>query len=108
MKSVSIQYLAALKKLKDTQFKRSVHLTFVPDEEIGGKFGGFKLVVFSNLTMKIFSKVGELVKLPEFKNLNIGFALDEGLASPTNAFSVYYGERGCWCKYSYVLLLLPY
>lgn len=33
-----------------------------------------------------------------FAALNIGFALDEGLANETEAFTVYYGERAPWCK----------
>jgi len=56
-----------------------VHLTFVPDEEIGGVLG-----------MKQF------VKHEEFKKLNVGFALDEGLANPSDAFTVFYGERSLW------------
>ncbi|XP_026054608.1 aminoacylase-1-like [Carassius auratus] len=36
------------------------------------------------------------VKLPEFQKLNIGFALDEGLANPTNAYTVFYGEKNPW------------
>lgn len=36
------------------------------------------------------------VKQPEFHKLNIGFALDEGLANPTDAFTVFYGERNPW------------
>ena len=34
-----------------------------------------------------------------FKDLNIGFALDEGLANPTQAFTLFYGERMPWCKF---------
>ena len=34
-----------------------------------------------------------------FKDLNIGFALDEGLANPTSAFTLFYGERMPWCKF---------
>jgi len=49
------------------------------DEEIGGHDG-----------MEAFIEGGYL------KKLNIGFALDEGLASPTEAFMVYYGERASW------------
>ena len=55
---------------------------FLIDEEIGGKDG-----------MKIF------VHSPEFRALNIGFALDEGLAHPENIFQIIYGERSIWCKY---------
>lgn len=39
-----------------------------------------------------------------FKNLNIGFSLDEGLASPTDVLPVFYAERSVWRKY-YILTL---
>lgn len=32
----------------------------------------------------------------EFKALNVGFSLDEGIASPTDEFPVYYAERTIW------------
>lgn len=35
----------------------------------------------------------KFVVSPEFAALNVGFALDEGLASPDDSFSLYYGER---------------
>lgn len=31
-----------------------------------------------------------------FKSLNVGFSLDEGLASPTDEYLVYYAERTIW------------
>lgn len=40
----------------------------------------------------------KFVKSPEFAALNVGFALDEGLASNDNSFSIYYGERTLWRK----------
>lgn len=40
--------------------------------------------------MKVF------IKTPEFKALNIGFSLDEGISSPTNNIKVFYGERAPW------------
>ncbi|XP_061146532.1 aminoacylase-1A-like isoform X1 [Syngnathus typhle] len=81
MKCVSIQYIQAVRQLKaeGQKFARTVHLMFVPDEEVGGEKG-----------METF------VKHPEFQKLNIGFALDEGLANPGNAFTVFYGERNPW------------
>ncbi|KAH3816581.1 aminoacylase-1-like [Dreissena polymorpha] len=81
MKSVGIQYLEAVRRLKSqgTTFKRTIHLTFVPDEEIGGVKG-----------MKMF------LDHEEFKKMNIGFALDEGLANPKDTFTVFYGERAAW------------
>ncbi|XP_027789425.1 aminoacylase-1 [Marmota flaviventris] len=81
MKSVSIQYLEAVRRLKveGHRFPRTIHMTFVPDEEIGGHKG-----------MEL------LVQRPEFQALRVGFALDEGLANPTDAFTVFYSERSLW------------
>lgn len=81
MKSVGIQYIEAIRRLKKAgkRLKRTVHVTFVPDEEIGGFLG-----------MKKF------IDTEDFKKLNVGFALDEGLANPRDAFTVFYGERSAW------------
>eukprot|EP00808_Paulinella_micropora_P014484 g2978.t1 len=78
MKSVCLQYLEALLRLraKQRRFARTIHLTFVPDEEVGGADG-----------------MGQLVQSAAFKNLKVGFALDEGLASPGEACKVFYAER---------------
>ncbi|XP_060530070.1 aminoacylase-1 isoform X2 [Cylas formicarius] len=81
MKSVGIQYLEAIRRLKleGVQLKRTVHVSFVPDEEIGGVDG-----------MKKF------VHTEEFTALNVGFALDEGMASENDDFVLFYGERSIW------------
>lgn len=81
MKCVGIQYLEAIRKLKNSgeMFKRDIHLVFVPEEEVGGLKG-----------MKAF------METDLFQNLNIGFVLDEGLANPKNEYSVFYGERTVW------------
>lgn len=81
MKSNGTLYLEAIKRLKEEEqrLKRTVHICFVPDEEIGGKLG-----------MNLF------IQHDEFRKLNVGFALDEGLANPTEAFTVFYGERTPW------------
>ena len=81
MKCVGMQYLGAIRSLKknNVQLKRSIHVTFVPDEEIFGPDG-----------MKAF------VESEDFRNLNVEFFLDEGIASPTYVFNVFYGERTCW------------
>jgi len=66
MKGVGVvhyQALRAIKKLHGLS-QRTICLILVPDEEIGG-----------------FSGVGSLVQSPEFKKLNIGYVLDEGIAS---------------------------
>uniref|UniRef100_A0A8C3UM81 N-acyl-aliphatic-L-amino acid amidohydrolase n=1 Tax=Catharus ustulatus TaxID=91951 RepID=A0A8C3UM81_CATUS len=73
MKCVSIQYLEAIRRLKTEgkSFARTIHLTFVPDEEVGGHKG-----------MEMF------VKRPEFKALNVGFAMDEGNICVFSALSL--------------------
>lgn len=83
MKCVGMQYLAAIRALKreGVRLRRTVLIMFVPDEEIGGKLG-----------MKQF------VKTNDFKSFNVGFALDEGIASPTEDFELFYGERSIWRK----------
>ncbi|XP_066992674.2 aminoacylase-1A [Anabrus simplex] len=81
MKCVGIQYLEAVHRLRNAGIRlhRTVHISFVPDEEIGGKEG-----------MKKF------VHTSEFMELNVGFALDEGMANPTEEFLLFYGERCIW------------
>lgn len=37
--------------------------------------------------------MGEFIKTQAFKELNIGFALDEGIASPTEDFLIFNCER---------------
>lgn len=81
MKCVTIQYIEAIRRLKleGKRFPRTIHLSIVPDEEIGGRNG-----------------MEKLVESEEFRALNIGFALDEGLANPGETFTVFYGERNVW------------
>ncbi|CAG5122447.1 unnamed protein product, partial [Candidula unifasciata] len=81
MKCVGIGYLEAIRKLKTAgkRFKRTFHVTFCPDEEIGGLTGMI-----------------EFVKTKEFEKLNIGFALDEGIANPGEEFRLFYSERNVW------------
>ena len=35
----------------------------------------------------------KFVHTPEFRELGVGFALDEGIASPGEDFPLFYGER---------------
>jgi len=84
MKCVGIQHLEAVRRLKEAgkKFPRTIHLTFVPDEEVGGHDG-----------------MQKFVHTPEFKAMNVGFCLDEGLAGPDEVIPVYYGERNVfWVK----------
>lgn len=63
MKSVGMQYLEAIRRLKLSGFqpKRSLYLSFVPDEEIGG-YDGAKKLAYSDV----------------FKDMNVEIVLDEG------------------------------
>lgn len=81
MKCVGIWYMEAIRVLKMQNFKpkRTIHVLWVPDEEIGGHDG-----------MEL------LIKTDFWKNLNVGFALDEGLANPGPEYMLYYSERLPW------------
>lgn len=85
MKSVGIQYIEAVRKLKQRGFtpKRNIYLSFVPDEEPGGLDGMQKFILTE-----------------QFRAIQpIAFAFDEGLANPEDAFTVFYGERAQWWLY---------
>jgi hypothetical protein len=58
----------------------------VSDEEIGGKDG-----------------MAKFVNTSDFLELNVGFALDEGMADPFDQFPLFYGERSIWRKYLFKL-----
>ncbi|KAI8045716.1 hypothetical protein M5D96_001900 [Drosophila gunungcola] len=81
MKSVGTQYLGAIRLLKASGFqpKRTVHVTFVPDEEIGGSLG-----------------MAEFVKTDFYKQMNVGFSLDEGGTSASDVHHLFYAERIRW------------
>jgi aminoacylase len=85
MKCVVTQYVHALRRLRARPGgwtpRRTVHLTFVPDEEVGGVDG-----------------MSRLIASAEFAALHpIGLALDEGLANPRDhALTLFYGERAQW------------
>jgi aminoacylase len=80
-KGIGTQYLAALRYFvrNRIQFKRTIHVTFTPEEEIGSMNG-----------MK------EFVHTQEFKELNVGFEMDEGGPMSTEHFVIFYGERSTW------------
>ncbi|XP_039805544.1 aminoacylase-1-like isoform X2 [Panicum virgatum] len=80
-KCLPVQYLEAIRGLRAAGFApaRTVHISLVPDEEIGGMDG--------------FEKFAQS---EEFRALNIGFMLDEGQASPTDVFRVFYADRLVW------------
>ncbi|XP_059046441.1 uncharacterized protein LOC131842026 [Achroia grisella] len=80
-KDVAIQYLEAIRKLKNDNItlERTIHLTLMPDEETGG-----------------FDGMIPFVETAEFKALNIGFALDEGLASNDDSLLATYQDKRPW------------
>lgn len=105
MKCVGVQYLAAIRALKAdgiVQLKRTVHVMFVPGKYLAGLTFVCTLYIFSNLIDE--ETGGELgmrvfINTAEFRALNVAFALDEGIASPTDVFSVYFAERSIWSNY---------
>ncbi|KNA12601.1 hypothetical protein SOVF_124420 [Spinacia oleracea] len=78
MKSVGMQYLEAIRKLKDSGFEptRTIYLSYVPDEEIGGRDGAEKLV-----------------ESDVFQKMNVAFVLDEGMPSADDKYRAYYADR---------------
>ncbi|KAJ2612020.1 adenylate cyclase [Coemansia sp. RSA 1804] len=85
MKIVGHCYLEAVRRLRSegVRLRRTLHLVYVPDEEIGGEDG-----------------MARFVESAEFARLNAGFALDEGMANPGDAVRVFYGERApCWVRF---------
>ncbi|XP_039958295.1 aminoacylase-1-like [Bactrocera tryoni] len=81
IKCLGMQYLAAIRALKrkGATFKRTMHVTFVPDEEISGILG-----------MKCF------VHTEDFRKLNVGFCLDEGVVNVNDEYAVYYAQKTIW------------
>ncbi len=94
MKSVCVQYIVALQRLVAQHaaggpvFLRTVVLTFVPDEEVGGR-DGMGAFLHSECFQRIAGGASG-------KGGGIGLALDEGLANPGDKYTVFYGERSPW------------
>ncbi|KAJ8618934.1 hypothetical protein MRB53_015120 [Persea americana] len=81
-KCIGIQYLEALRNLRSSSSfspLRTIHVSFLPDEEIGGADGAAKFA-----------------ESEEFEKLNVGFVLDEGQASMNDEFRVFYADRTPW------------
>lgn len=77
MKSVGMQYVEALGALiaRGWTPRRTIHVSYVPDEEIGGVYG-----------------MGQLSQSAEWESLGIGFALDEGLPHTEARYNVFVGD----------------
>lgn len=121
MKSVGIQYLETIRRYINEKltFDRTIHVSFMPgnsilrltrwfisynlyytnciiphglcilDEEIGGILG-----------------MAHFVKTNEFRSLNVGFTLDEGLASTDDVIPLFYGERTILRQYMVLLIIV--
>lgn len=124
MKCVGLQYLEAIRRLQASGFRplRSVYLSFVPDEEIGGHDGAEKFAksdVFRGLNVGVvldeggffffrsyFGRLKSLQVVVECLLLifliNFGFFFfvfgfwETGLASPSENYRAFYAERGPW------------
>ena len=68
--------------------KRTVYLAVMPDEELGGTKGMAEWV-----KAEVSDKERNLIA---FRDMNIGFTLDEGLASTERNIIAFYGERSVW------------
>lgn len=81
-KAIGMIFLAAIRAIKKDgtkQLKRTFHITFVPDEEMGGFYG-----------------MDAFVNSEEFKAMNVGFALDEARVSVTDNIIASNDERCTW------------
>jgi aminoacylase len=98
MKCVGIQYLEALRRLQqqgNAKFLRRVHILWGPGTRLCCET---VMAVFAEEELGGDEGMGKFSETENFKSLNIGFTLDEGLASPTDVYKVYYGERCVWCR----------
>lgn len=99
MKCVGVQYLAAIRALKKNgvTLKRTIHVMFVPgNKNIVVPENRWPICIFTDEEIGGIPGMKAFVHTDEFKALNVGFALDEGLASATDEYPVYYAERSIW------------
>lgn len=106
MKSVGTQYLGAIKALKTNgvHLKRTIHIIYVPGKKKKIRFPHFDeyLSWQSFATINLDEEIGgdkgmrAFVQSDAFRNLNVGFSLDEGIATPDETFPVFYAERSVW------------
>ncbi|KAG6459227.1 hypothetical protein O3G_MSEX011265 [Manduca sexta] len=81
MKSVSIQYYEALRRLKanGVTLLRDVYMTLMPDEELGAEKG---MIPF--------------LQSEEFAKLNVGVELDEGTSYDIPSIPLFYQDKVVW------------
>ncbi|XGW31632.1 hypothetical protein V3C99_010078 [Haemonchus contortus] len=82
MKCVGSQYFEAIRlhfQRGRKRWLRTIHIVWGPDEEIAGPDG-----------------MATFCQMDKFRELNVGFVLDEGIASENDTYKVFYGERCTW------------
>ncbi|XP_048480398.1 uncharacterized protein LOC105392298 [Plutella xylostella] len=80
-KDISIEYIEAIRTLKENNItlQRTIHMTLMPDEETGG-----------------FDGMVPFARSEDFKRLNVGFALDEGLPTTDDTLIVTNVDKRPW------------
>jgi aminoacylase len=83
MKPATVAQLEAVKRLKAQNFRplRTIHMSILPDEEVGGHLG-----------------MQRFINSSEFAALNVGFDIDEASASASDQMVVVHGEKSIWRK----------
>lgn len=92
---MGIQQLEAVRRLKLEGFvpRRTIYLTFVPDEEVGGGRGMQPFVAGTKPDRAAAAGAVEM----SFAEMNVGLCLDEGIACPrADVFYAFYEERSPW------------
>lgn len=92
---MGIQQLEAVRRLKLEGFvpRRTIYLTFVPDEEVGGGRGMQPFVAGAKPDRAAAAGAVEM----SFAEMNVGLCLDEGIACPrADVFYAFYEERSPW------------
>ncbi|XP_047019760.1 aminoacylase-1-like isoform X2 [Helicoverpa zea] len=81
MKSVSIQYYSALRRLKENNVTllRDIYMTLMPDEEVGAESG---MIPF--------------LQTDTFASMNVGVELDEGSPFPAPMIALFYQDKVVW------------
>lgn len=110
MKCVGIQYIEAVRRLKQNGVRlcRTLHLSFVPGNVRSSSIWkvclASMMITDSKRTLFADEEIGgvdgmeKFVHCQEFRDLNVGFALDEGMASKEDHFILFPGERSIWRK----------
>lgn len=48
--------------------------------------------------------MAKFVDTNEFRSLNVGFALDEGIACTDDVIPLFYAERSVWRQYIFIII----